>query len=155
MRRKKLIFHDKIFGFTILYFADSIIPHDVSPIDKIRDFIHQQKNQQHNLIIHNVCNLEWSSFMWRHNSRHTIYVIKNVLKGNLQRSHSINITVGGISPTTKSHLLKKLIKFSVSSISFFSWFSSSIDAPRVSFSSSSKENTEFTNPGRNLYLSYN
>ena len=75
---------------------------------------------------------------------------------NLHSIHSTNITIGGMRPTTKSHLLTKLIKVSVCSTSDFStWLSSSIDASKVSLSSSSRENTELTNPGRNLYLSYN
>ena len=87
--------------------------------------------------------------------RRTVYFDPNRKIDNLQSSHSTNITVGGMRPTTKSHLLTKLIKLSVCSTSDFStWLSSSIDASKVSLSSSSRENTELTNPGRNLYLSY-
>ena len=128
---------------------------NVSPIDKIWNFFHQQKYKQHNLRIHSGNQRPVET------ARKEVILDPGVImiNENLHRSHSTNIMVGGIRPTTKSHLLKKLIRFSVwlasdllASVSI--GCSSSIDASKVSWSSSSRENAEFTNPGRNLYLSY-
>ena len=80
---------------------------NVSPIDKIWNFFHQQKYKQHNL------RMQSGNHGPVKTARTETDLGVIIINKNLHRSHSTNIMVGGIRPTTKSHLLKKLIRFSV------------------------------------------